>query len=108
MGSAPLSVLFCTKTDPDHEKQTRDVIVESVEKFLGGWDMKTQTKLVSIDYPAAGFIYRAHESLDAIKSLHLVEDPLSCIPSFDTRTGEEISIPAPYVVPEPGDHPTYI
>ena len=65
--------------------------------------MKIQTKLVSIDYPAAGFIYRAHESLEAIKSLHLVDDPSSCIPSFDTCTGEEISVPASCVVLEPTD-----
>ena len=70
--------------------------------------MKTQTKLVSIDYPTTGFVYRAHESLDTVMSLHLVDAPLGCVPSFDTRTGEEISVPAPYVVPEPGDHPTYI
>ena len=70
--------------------------------------MQTQTRMVSIAYPPAGFVYRAHESLDTVMSLHLVDDPLSSIPSFDTRTGEEISVPAPYVVPEPGDHPTYI
>ena len=50
--------------------------------------MRIQTKLVSIDYPAAGLIYRAHESLDAMRSLHLVDDPSGCIPSFDTRTGD--------------------
>ena len=100
-GQPPLNVLFCTKTDPEHEKQTLDVIVKTAEKLLGGWDMKTQTKLVSIDYPAAGFVYRAYESLSAIKSLHLVDDPVSCVPSFDTRIGEEISVPASYVVLEP-------
>ena len=101
-------MLFCTKTDPGHKKQPREVIVSTAEEFLGGWDMRIRTKLVNVDYPVPGLIYRAHESLNGVSSLHLIDGPPSSIPSFDTRTGEEISVPAPYMVPEPVDHPTYI
>ena len=82
--------------------------MSTAQEFLGGWDMKIRTELVSIDYPVPGLINRAHESLSGVRSFHLVDDPPGFVPSFDTRTGEEISVPAPYVVPEPENHPTYI
>ena len=107
-GQPPLNVLFCTRTDGNHEKQSLAVIVEAAEQLVGGWDMKTKTELVGVSYPAAGSMFRAHEPLDPVLALEPVGACSSCVPSFDTRTGEEICVPAPCVVPEPGEHPTYI
>ena len=56
--------------------------------------MRIQPELVNIDYLAPGFVYRAHESISGVNALHLVDDLPGSIPSFDTRTGEEVSVPA--------------
>ena len=70
-GQPPLNVLFCTRTDPDHEKQPLGVIVEAAEQLVGGWDMLTKVNLVGVKHPAAGFVCRAHEPLDPVLSLDL-------------------------------------
>ena len=39
-GQPPLNALFCTKTDLDHKKQPREVIVSTAEEYFGGWNIK--------------------------------------------------------------------
>ena len=74
-GHPPFNALFCTKTDPDHRKQPREVIRSTAEEYLGGWSMKIGAESVNIDYPTASCVYRAHESISAVSSLHLTTLP---------------------------------
>ena len=84
-------MLFCTRTDPDHEKQPLGVIIEAAERLVGGWDMRTKTDLVGVKYPATGFVYRAHESLDPVMPLDL-EDAFSIAFHLSTPGPEKKSV----------------
>lgn len=64
--------------------------------------------MIRVEHPQEKSAYRAQglEDRDGVlQTPTTVDGP---IPSFDTRTGKEVLVPAIFVVPEPVDHPTYI
>ena len=52
-----------------------------------------------------GTIYQAHEHRDGEELMENLSQRV--VPSFDTSTGEEVSVPAGSVVPAPEEHPMY-
>ena len=72
-GHPTFKALFCSKTDPDHRKLPREVIVSTAEEYLGGWSMRIRPDLVNVDYPTESSVYRAHESNGGVNSLHPVD-----------------------------------
>ena len=108
-GYPTFNALFCTRSDPFHQKPELQILWKTVCKYLDRWSMEITPEMICIERPEEGeTVYRAHEAEVGDKVLHSPLTDVGAVPSFNTRTGVEVFVPAGCVVPEPLDHPTDI
>ena len=69
--------------------------------------MRVKPEFINVSYPPESSVYRAHGSVDGLRPLPKVDLEEGAVPSFNTRTGQELTVPVSLIVPEPVEHPTY-
>ena len=81
--------------------------MEAAKEYLGNWALAVTVDKINVarDNVSA---YRAELTKEEGGLFQVSPTISGSVPAFDTRTGEEVSVPTTSIVPGPVDHPTYI
>ena len=88
-------------------KPDSQMILEMAKEYLGSWAMSITPEMINVARHKAS-VYRVQPTNDEDGMLRISGANEESIPTFNTRAGEEVSVPVGSVIPVPVDHPTYI
>ena len=83
------------------------MILEMAKEYLGSWALSITADMINVVGPEDS-VYRAQAVKEEDEAFQISGTNEGTIPAFNTRTGEEVSVPTDSIVPAPVDHPTYI
>ena len=106
-GYPTFNALFCTRTDPTHAKPEPKVLMDAAKEYLGNWALTVTLDKINVGRHNVS-AYRAELTNEEGELFQVSPTVSGSVPAFDTRTGEEVSVPTTSIVPGPIDHPTYI
>ena len=105
-GYPTCNALFCTHSDQLHVKQTPQTILETAKEYLGAWAMSITPEVINVAQHEDS-VYRAQATDNEDGLFQISGANEESVPTFNTRTGEEVSVPAEHVVPAPC-RPSYL